>query len=81
MSLIIDPLSLILITMHVPESALAMRLIEAPVTLIACTVLPDLHTMTVSVLALPLASVLGAILEDEFGTVLDGALIVALSSF
>ena len=76
MSLVIDPASLVLITVNVPESALTMSLVITPVSLVTRTILPDLFTFTMSILALPLSSVLGSILEDELRPVLNLLVVV-----
>ena len=78
MGLIIDPLAFILVAVHMPECTLAMCLIEAPVALIPCPVLPDLNASSMPILAFPLAQVLSTILEDKLGPVLHVWIIVGL---
>ena len=80
MSLVIDPLSFILIAVNVPESSLAMCFVEVPVALVARSILPNLDAVTVSVLVLPLTRVLGSILEHKLGSILNLTLVVAFAS-
>ena len=76
MGLIIDPAALVLVTMDVPEGALAVGLVVAPVSLIPCSILPDLFTLAVPILALPLPSVLGTVLEDELRSILNRLIVI-----
>mmetsp|Transcript_35665 Transcript_35665/g.46941 ORF Transcript_35665/g.46941 Transcript_35665/m.46941 type:complete len:80 (-) Transcript_35665:247-486(-) len=61
--------------MHVPESALAVRLVEPPVAIVASAVRPDLDTAAVPILALPLAQILRSVFELVFGSVFDGCIV------
>ena len=78
MSFIIDPLTLILITRHVPERSRPMRLVKAPISLIARPVLPYLNAATVPVLTFPLAEILGSVLENELRPVFHFAIVIVL---
>ena len=79
-SFVIDPLTLILVSSHVPEYPLTMRLVETPVSIVTRPVLPDLDATSVPVMTFPLTEVLGSVLEDELGPILNRVIIIALVS-
>ena len=76
MSLIIDPLTLVLVSMYVPEGSLTVSLIKAPVTFVAGSILPDLNAPTMSILTFPLSEVLSSILKYKLGPVFDLSVVV-----
>ena len=78
MSFIIDPLALILVARHVPERPLSMRLVKAPIALVARPVLPNLDATAMPILPFPLAEVLGPVLENELGPILHLAIVIVL---
>ena len=80
MGFVINPATLVLISVDMPEGALAMGLVVAPVSLIARTILPDLFALTMPILIFPLPSVLGPVLEDVLGPGLNISIIVGLAS-
>ena len=77
-SFIIDPLSLILVACHVPERTLSMRLVKAPISLVARPVLPNLDTATMPILFFPLAKILGPVLENELRPIFHLTIVIVL---
>ena len=76
MSLIIDPLAFVLVSMYVPEGSLTVGLIKAPVTFVASTILPDLNASSMSILTFPLTEVLRSILKYKLGPVFDLSVVI-----
>ena len=78
MRLIVDPVSIVDVTVRVLESTLPVRFIFAPFAFIGCSVVPVLLTETMPVIALPLATIDCAIFETEIRPLFD--LLLGLSS-
>ena len=78
--LVIEPLALIHVAIDVPELALTASFVEAPMTFIFGTILPDLHTLTVLHVSKPLASVGSAVLNLYLTALLKLRLINVLHS-
>jgi hypothetical protein len=77
-SFIIDPISLVYISIYMNEFSMTVCAVISPLALIAGTVRPNLHTVAVSETSNPLALVSCTCLESVKGTVLSLGLRVIL---
>ena len=77
-SFIIDPVSLVYISIYMNEFSMTVCAVVSPLALIASTVRPNLHTIAVSETSNPLALVSRTCLESVKGTVLSLGLRVIL---
>ena len=71
LSLIVDPITFVDVSVRVVELSSPVRFVILPLTLVFSTIRPQLHSDSVPVETLPLAAVDGSILEAEVGPVLD----------
>jgi hypothetical protein len=77
-SFIIDPVSLVYISIYMNEFSVPVCAVISPLALIAGTVRPNLHTVAVSETSDPLALVSRTCLESVKGTVLSLGLRIIL---